>query len=72
MYLAKIEVTKPKQIKIGPRRIDCIFVEYVDNSNAYRFLIHNQTFRTYVKVLALNLKMLHFSKISFPTIIRKK
>ena len=27
-------------IKIGPKTIDCIFIGYVINSSAYRFLVH--------------------------------
>lgn len=38
--LAKVEVPKPKQIKIGPKIVDCIFIGYANNSSAYRFLVH--------------------------------
>jgi len=38
--LAKVEVPKPKQVKIGPKTIDCIFIGYAHNSSAYRFLVH--------------------------------
>ncbi|KAL0366308.1 UNVERIFIED_CONTAM: Retrovirus-related Pol polyprotein from transposon TNT 1-94 [Sesamum radiatum] len=41
--LAKVEVPKPKQIKIGPKTIDCIFIGYANNSSAYRFLVHKST-----------------------------
>ena len=38
--LAKVGVPKPKQVKIGPKTIDCIFIGYANNSSAYRFLVH--------------------------------
>ena len=38
--LAKVMVPIPKRIKIGPKTIDCIFIGYAINSNAYRFLVH--------------------------------
>ena len=38
--LAKVQVPKPKQVKIGPKTIDCIFIGYANNSKAYRFLVY--------------------------------
>ena len=38
--LAKVLVPEPKKVKIGPKTVDCIFIGYVHNSNAYRFLAH--------------------------------
>ena len=38
--LAKVEVPKPKKVKIGPKTIDCIFIGYANNSSAYRFLVY--------------------------------
>lgn len=38
--LAKVEVPKPKQVRIGPKTVDCIFIGYANNSSAYRFLVH--------------------------------
>ena len=38
--LAKVEVPKPKKVKIGPKTIDCVFIGYAQNSAAYRFLVH--------------------------------
>ena len=38
--LTKVMVSIPKRIKIGPKTIDCIFIGYVINSSAYRFLVH--------------------------------
>ena len=38
--LAKVRVPKPKQVKIGPKTIDCSFIGYANNSKAYRFLVY--------------------------------
>ncbi|RVW75987.1 Retrovirus-related Pol polyprotein from transposon TNT 1-94 [Vitis vinifera] len=38
--LAKVAVLPPKKVKIGPKTIDCIFIGYAHNSNAYRFLVY--------------------------------
>ena len=38
--LAKVTVPKPKKVKVGPKTVDCIFIGYAQNSNAYRFLVH--------------------------------
>ena len=38
--LAKVQVPKPKRVKIGPKMVDCVFIGYVTNSKAYRFLVH--------------------------------
>ena len=38
--LEKVQVPKSKQVKIGPKTIDCIFIGYANNSKAYRFLVY--------------------------------
>ena len=38
--LAKVEVPLPKRVKIAPKTIDCVFIGYVVNSKACRFLVH--------------------------------
>ena len=38
--LAKVAVPKPKKVKVGPKTIDCVFIGYAQNRNAYRFLVH--------------------------------
>ena len=37
--LEKVQVPKPKQVKIGLQTIDCIFIGYANNSKAYHFLV---------------------------------
>lgn len=29
----------PKRTKLGPKTVDCVFIGYAKNSNAYRFLV---------------------------------
>ena len=38
--LAKVAVPIPKNVKIGPKTVDCVFIGYAHNNSAYRFLIH--------------------------------
>ena len=38
--LAKVEVPLLKRVKIRPKIIDCVFIGYVVNSKAFRFLVH--------------------------------
>ena len=39
--LAKVGVPLPKKVKIDPKTVDCIFIGYANNSNAYRFLVYD-------------------------------
>ena len=38
--LAKVAVPIPKKVKVGLKTVDCVFIGYAHNSNAYHFLIH--------------------------------
>ena len=38
--LAKVAVSKPKKVKVRPKTVNCVFIGYAQNSNAYRFLVH--------------------------------
>lgn len=44
-HLAKLEVSKPKQVKIGPKTIDCISIGYANNTSAYLFLVYKSNIR---------------------------
>ena len=35
-----VAITTPKKMKIDPKMVDCIFIGYAHNSNAYRFLVY--------------------------------
>ena len=37
--LAKVNVPIPKKCKLGPKTVDCVFLEYAQRSIAYRFLV---------------------------------
>ena len=47
--LAKVDVPTLKKMKIGPKTVDCIFICYAHNSNAYRFLCMSLKIQTYTK-----------------------
>ena len=38
--LAKVVVPPPKKVKIRPKTIDCIFIDYAHNNVAYRFIVY--------------------------------
>ena len=38
--LSKMAVPPPKNVKIGPKAVDCIFNGYAHNNTTYRFLVH--------------------------------
>ena len=38
--LAKVVVPNPKNVKIGPKTVDYVFIGYANNSNAYWFLVY--------------------------------
>ena len=42
--LAKVNVPVCKKRKLGPKTVDCIFLGYAHNSNAYRFLVVKSEF----------------------------
>ena len=39
-HMPKCYFKKPTKVKVGPKTIDCVFIGYAQNSNAYRFLVH--------------------------------
>ena len=38
--LAKVVVPNPKNVKIGPKTVDYVFIGYANNSSAYWFLVY--------------------------------
>ncbi|KAF3651628.1 hypothetical protein FXO38_16526 [Capsicum annuum] len=38
--LAKVQVSMPKRVKIGPKTVDYVFIGYAKSGKACRFLIH--------------------------------
>ena len=46
--LAKVLAPLPKKTKLRAKIMDCIFIGYVLNSSAYRFLVHNQKYQIFM------------------------
>ena len=38
--LAKVIIYDPKNVKVEPKTVDCIFIGYAINSSVYQFLVH--------------------------------
>lgn len=64
--LAKVEIPKPKQVKIGPKIIDCIFIRYTNNSSAYRFLVHKSKIQDVHEWTIIESRNASFFKNVFP------
>ena len=64
--LAKVGVPKPKQVKIGPKTIDCVFIGYANNSCAYRFLVHKSDIPNIHKDTIIESKNASFFQNIFP------
>jgi len=44
--LAKVQVTIPKRVKMGPKTMDCVSIGYAINSKACRYFIHKSEHMT--------------------------
>ncbi|KAL6312007.1 hypothetical protein AAG906_017660 [Vitis piasezkii] len=64
--LAKVAVPPPKKVKIGPKTIDCIFIGYAHNSNAYRFLVYESNIPDIHKNTIMESRNASFFKDVFP------
>ena len=66
--LAKVLALLPKKTKLRARTMDCIFIGYVLNSSAYRFLVHKPEISDiHENMIIKNLEMLCSLKTSFHT-----
>lgn len=70
-YLAKVMTLLPKQMKIDPKMVDCIFISYADHSNAYRFLVYESKNPDIHKNTILESKNVSFFENIFPCKARK-
>lgn len=70
-YLAKVELLKPKQIKIMVKTIDCIFIRYTNNSGAYRFIVHKFDIQDIHEDTIIESRNAYFSKISLHAKVKK-
>ena len=64
--LAKVLIPTPKKVKIGPKTVDCIFVGYPPQSNAYRFLIHESMIPDIQKNTIMKLRNASFLETAYP------
>ena len=62
----KVIVPAPKRTKIGPKTVDCVFIGYAHNSNAYRFLVHDSKVSDVHKNMIFESKDASFFEDIFP------
>ena len=63
--LAKVEVPKPKKVKIGPKTVDCVFIDMQTIVVHIGFWFINQRFQIYMLIQLLSQGMLLSLKIHF-------
>ena len=56
----------PKKVKIGSKIVGCIFIEYAQDSNAYRFLVHEYKIPDIHKSMIMKSKNASFFEHVFP------
>ena len=61
-----MEVPPPKKVKIWPKTIDCIFINYAHNSTAYRFLVHESNIPNIHKNTIMGSRNASFFEDLFP------
>lgn len=73
MYTTKplFKLTGPKRKNVGERGIDCIFIEYVDHSKAYRFYTMKPNYSVSVHIVIESCDAV-FDEMWFSSIIRPK
>ena len=64
--LAKVAVPIPKKVKIGSKTVDCIFIGYANNSNAYRFLVYDSSIPDIHKNTIMESRNASFFRNVFP------
>ena len=64
--LAKVAVPPPKNVKIGPKTIDCIFIGYAHNYNVYRFLVYESNIPDIHKNMIIKSRNASFFEDVFP------
>lgn len=60
--MAKVEESKPKQVKIGQKTVDCIFIGYAKNNSAYWFLVPESNIQNVHENTIINLRIVYFLK----------
>ena len=64
--LAKVTIPPPKNVKIGPKNIDCIFIGYAHNITTYRFLFHESNIPNIHKNMIIESRNASFFEDVFP------
>ena len=64
--LAKVAVPPPKRVRIGLKTIDCIFIGYAHNCNAYRFLVYESNIPDIHKNTIMESRNASFFEAVFP------
>ena len=59
-------IPPPKNVKIGPKTIDCIFIGYAQNSATYRFLVHESNIPDIHKNTIMESRNASFFESVFP------
>ncbi|GJW22064.1 retrovirus-related pol polyprotein from transposon TNT 1-94 [Tanacetum coccineum] len=67
----KVVVPTPKAQKIGPKSVDCIFIGYAKNNNAYRFIIHDSKNPDIQKNTAMESRNASFFENIFPCLTKE-
>lgn len=70
--LAKVVVPTPKKVRIGPKTIDCVFIGYARNNNAYRFLVYDSKIPNIHKNTIMESRNASFFEEVFHTSPKKK
>ena len=66
--MAKVELSKPKQVKIGSKIVDCLFIRYANNNGTYQFRVHISM----ISDIVIELKNVIFFEDIFPCKERKE
>ena len=59
-------VPPPKEVAIGPKTVDCIFIGYALNSSAYRFVVHKSEISTITVGTTIESRNAVFLENTFP------
>ena len=70
--LAKVAVTTPKKMKISPKMVDCIFIGYAHNSNAYKSFVYESKNPDVHKNIIMESKNALFFEHVFPCRSKEK
>lgn len=70
--VAKVGIPNPKQVRIGPKTVDCIFIGHAHNSSAYRFIVHKSENSEMNKGMTIESRNAVYFENVFPSKERKE